>query len=305
MGGKDKAGTYNVAKDWYLKYGVGFPFKSMEQDPDIIASQKKTGYDLDILRHQLATAQIRENISTTWYAEWDRFTQQQIQNVLLRQIKPARRDGGIGEKGAGTEEERVSRHVRSRAEGNANPRSSSFTGSVNRRRTGRRRCERVAEHGVRATRRRPARIRRFGGRGRAVHDGGSRRCAGGAARCLGGRCDAIVLVRRLDGRRRRAALHAAASARVQRLLLVATGGFTPNVPLALEKADALSCRAMERGHGRPGGRRLLPQAARPPTRSPSTGRSRCPHRRRPRSRQRARTRPTGRSTPRDRFACRR
>ncbi len=89
MGGKDAAGRYDVAKDWYLKYGVGFPFKSMEQDPDIIASQKKTGYDLDILRNQLATAQIRENISTTWYAEWDRFTQQQIQNVLLRQIKPA------------------------------------------------------------------------------------------------------------------------------------------------------------------------------------------------------------------------
>jgi multiple sugar transport system substrate-binding protein len=89
MGGKDKAGTYNVAKDWYLKYGVGFPFKSMEQDPDIIASQKKTGYDRDILNHQLATAQVRENVLTTWYAEWDRFTQQQIQNVLLRQIKPA------------------------------------------------------------------------------------------------------------------------------------------------------------------------------------------------------------------------
>ena len=88
MGGKDKAGTYNGAKDWYLKYGVGFPFKSMEKDPDIVAAQKKTGYDLDILNHQLATAQVRENVLTTWYAEWDRFTQQQIQNVLLRQIKP-------------------------------------------------------------------------------------------------------------------------------------------------------------------------------------------------------------------------
>ena len=88
MGGKDKAGTYNVAKDWYLKYGVGFPFKSLETDPDIVAAQKKTGYDRDILNHQLATAQVRENVLTTWYAEWDRFTQQQIQNVLLRQIKP-------------------------------------------------------------------------------------------------------------------------------------------------------------------------------------------------------------------------
>ncbi len=89
MGGKDKAGTYNVAKDWYLKYGVGFPFMSLERDPDIVAAQKKSGYDIDILHHQFKTAQVRENVSTTWYAEWDRFTQQQIQNVLLRTIKPA------------------------------------------------------------------------------------------------------------------------------------------------------------------------------------------------------------------------
>jgi ABC-type glycerol-3-phosphate transport system substrate-binding protein len=89
MGGKDKAGKYDVAKDWYLKYGVGFPFMSMEKDPDIVAAQKKAGYDLDILHQQFATAQVRENVLTSWYAEWDRFTQQQIQNVLLRQIKPA------------------------------------------------------------------------------------------------------------------------------------------------------------------------------------------------------------------------
>ncbi len=89
MGGKDAKGRYDVAKDWYLKYGVGFPFKSLENDPDIIAAQKKAGYDLDVLRQQLATAQVRENVLTSWYAEWDRFTQQQIQNALLRQIKPA------------------------------------------------------------------------------------------------------------------------------------------------------------------------------------------------------------------------
>lgn len=89
MGGKDAAGRYDVAKNWYLTYGVGFPFMSLEKDPDIIAAQKKSGYDLDILHHQFGTAQVRENVLTTWYAEWDRFTQQQIQNVLLRQIKPA------------------------------------------------------------------------------------------------------------------------------------------------------------------------------------------------------------------------
>lgn len=89
MGGKDGKGNYSVAKEWYLKFGVGYPFKPLDNDPDIIAAQKKTGYDLAVLQQQVGAAQIRENISTTWYAEWDRFTQQQIQNTLLRQIKPA------------------------------------------------------------------------------------------------------------------------------------------------------------------------------------------------------------------------
>jgi hypothetical protein len=31
---------------------------------------------------------MRENISSPWYSQWDRFTQEQIQNVLLQQIKP-------------------------------------------------------------------------------------------------------------------------------------------------------------------------------------------------------------------------
>ena len=35
MGGKDKTGVYYIAKDWYLKYGVGYPFMSLDNDPDI------------------------------------------------------------------------------------------------------------------------------------------------------------------------------------------------------------------------------------------------------------------------------
>ncbi len=89
LGGKDSKGEYFSAKDWYLKYGIGYPFKSLDQDPDIQAAQKKTGYDLDVLRQQFANSRSRENISATWYSEWDRFTQQQIQSALLRQVKPA------------------------------------------------------------------------------------------------------------------------------------------------------------------------------------------------------------------------
>ncbi|HEX8010522.1 MAG TPA: extracellular solute-binding protein [Casimicrobiaceae bacterium] len=89
LGGKNAKGEYAAAKTWFLKYGVGYPFKSLDSDPDIQAAQKQAGYELPIVQQQMANARARENISTTWYNEWDRYTQQQIQSVLLRQIKPA------------------------------------------------------------------------------------------------------------------------------------------------------------------------------------------------------------------------
>ena len=88
MGGKDASGNYHTAKDWYLKYGVGYAFKSLDNDADIIEAQRKAGYDRDVLKQQVGTARARENISAPWYNEWDRFTQQQIQNTLLKRIKP-------------------------------------------------------------------------------------------------------------------------------------------------------------------------------------------------------------------------
>jgi multiple sugar transport system substrate-binding protein len=77
-----------TAKDWYLKYGVGYAFKSLDNDPDIKEAHRKAGYDLDILSQQSNTARQRENIGATWYLEWDNFTQQQIQRALLRQVTP-------------------------------------------------------------------------------------------------------------------------------------------------------------------------------------------------------------------------
>jgi ABC-type sugar transport system permease subunit len=40
------------------------------------------------LNGQYQHAHARENIKASWYLEWDRFTQQQIQNVLLKKIAP-------------------------------------------------------------------------------------------------------------------------------------------------------------------------------------------------------------------------
>ena len=88
LGGKNAKGQYASAKTWYLKYGVGYPFKPLDTDPQIEASQKQLGYEPSIFGQQMAHAHTRENIGTTWYSEWDRFTQQQIQAVLMQQTTP-------------------------------------------------------------------------------------------------------------------------------------------------------------------------------------------------------------------------
>src|SRR5262249_24593847 len=88
VGGKDKDGKYFTAKDWYLKFGVGYALKSMDGDPDIVKAQKDAGYDLEVRGQQYGNARARDNIAAPWYADWDRFTQQQIQNALLQQVKP-------------------------------------------------------------------------------------------------------------------------------------------------------------------------------------------------------------------------
>ena len=88
MGGKDADGEYYTAKDWYLTYGVGYCFKPLDTDPEIVAAQESAGYDLDIRSQQYGSARARENIKAPWYNEWDRLTQQQIQNALLRQVTP-------------------------------------------------------------------------------------------------------------------------------------------------------------------------------------------------------------------------
>jgi multiple sugar transport system substrate-binding protein len=88
MGGKDKQGAYHTAKDWYLKYGVGYAFMSLDKDPDIVKAHQQAGWDLAIRSQQYATARARQNIQAPWYNEWDRFTQPQIQNALIKKASP-------------------------------------------------------------------------------------------------------------------------------------------------------------------------------------------------------------------------
>jgi multiple sugar transport system substrate-binding protein len=88
MGGKDKQGVYYTAKDWYSKYGVGYAFRSLDKDPEMIKIQRDAGWDLEVRSQQYATARARTNIKAPWYNDWDRYTQQQVQNALVKKVSP-------------------------------------------------------------------------------------------------------------------------------------------------------------------------------------------------------------------------
>jgi hypothetical protein len=50
----------------------------------MIKVHKDAGWDLDVRSQQYGTARSRTNIKAPWYNEWDRYTQQQVQNALIK-----------------------------------------------------------------------------------------------------------------------------------------------------------------------------------------------------------------------------
>jgi multiple sugar transport system substrate-binding protein len=87
VGGKDREGMYHTAKSWYLSDGLGFGYPQLAKDPDIIESTKKWG-DITLISQQAALAKTRENIKAPWFAEWDVYHQEQIQEALLKKVSP-------------------------------------------------------------------------------------------------------------------------------------------------------------------------------------------------------------------------
>lgn len=101
LGGKDESGQYYTAKRWYCgdphepngkkkARGLGFCYKSLMNDPDIIAFTEVWG-DMDLIREQSRYVQARENIKAPWFPDFDAFYQPEIQRVLLKEQTP--RDG--------------------------------------------------------------------------------------------------------------------------------------------------------------------------------------------------------------------
>ena len=76
-----------VHKHWHKTYGLGFAYKSLASDPDIVAGEEKWG-DPDLFAKQKKTAIPRYEYEVPWYSEWDMDMQAQWHKACLGQISP-------------------------------------------------------------------------------------------------------------------------------------------------------------------------------------------------------------------------
>ena len=90
LGGKDASGDYYTARRWFRLRGLGFAFRSLMDDPEIIAQTQQWG-DIKLIKELSQTARIRENIKAPWFPDFNVYYQPEIQKILLRQQSP--RDG--------------------------------------------------------------------------------------------------------------------------------------------------------------------------------------------------------------------
>jgi multiple sugar transport system substrate-binding protein len=87
LGGKDKNGEYYTAKRWFLLRGLGFPFKSLWEDQEIL-DKLATFSDPELVIRLAPNARPREGVTAPWYSEWDLHHQAMLQEAILQNITP-------------------------------------------------------------------------------------------------------------------------------------------------------------------------------------------------------------------------
>ncbi len=90
LGGKDASGDYYTARRWFRLRGLGFAFKSLLDDPEIIALTQAWG-DIGAIKEEAGFVRARENIRAPWFPDFNLYYQPEIQKILLGQQSP--RDG--------------------------------------------------------------------------------------------------------------------------------------------------------------------------------------------------------------------
>ena len=87
LGGKvevDAKEQYYIPKRWTIENGLGFGYKSMWDDPEVIAAVQGKG-DIEILKKQKSLAITKEGMQYPWYSEWVTNFRADIQKALLKQ----------------------------------------------------------------------------------------------------------------------------------------------------------------------------------------------------------------------------
>jgi multiple sugar transport system substrate-binding protein len=96
-GAKNKAGAYWTAKYLHQALGLGFVYKSLANDADIIKGEKTWG-DPELFAKQKETARPRQGLDAAWYSEWDNAMQAEWHKAILKQISPKEAVANTGAK---------------------------------------------------------------------------------------------------------------------------------------------------------------------------------------------------------------
>ena len=84
LGGFDADGSPYTAKYWFQKKGLGFPFRQLEQDPEVQAGLA-TFADPTIYSDLASLARPRTAIKQPWYNEYENEQQKVVQQILTNQ----------------------------------------------------------------------------------------------------------------------------------------------------------------------------------------------------------------------------
>jgi len=96
-GGKNQAGEYWTSKQWHERFGLGFAYKSLATDADIVAGESSWG-DPELFAEQKLTATARIGLDAPWYSEWDNAMQAEWHKVMLQQSTPSEATQAMADK---------------------------------------------------------------------------------------------------------------------------------------------------------------------------------------------------------------
>ncbi len=87
MGGLDSSGKPYTSKFWFQQKGLGFPFRALEKDPDVLQTLGKFA-DPTIYAKLASLARPRTAIKQPWYSEYENQQQKTVQQIINNQTTP-------------------------------------------------------------------------------------------------------------------------------------------------------------------------------------------------------------------------